>query len=88
MRMQDLRLVEEREPAFRFQHALNDEHHVGAARVVLVEHERARVLVRPRQDPLAELRDLLAVAEHDGVLADEVDAADVAVEVRRGCTAS
>ena len=33
------------------------------------------------QDALAELGDLLAVLQHDRVLADEVDAADVAVEV-------
>ena len=81
MGMQDPRLVEERKPALRLQYALNDEHHVGTAGVVLVEHQGACVLIRPRQDPLAELRDLLSVAEHDGVLADEIDAADVAVEI-------
>ena len=81
MGMQDPRLIEEREPALRLQHALNDEHHVGSAGVVFVEHQSARTLIRPGQDPLAKLRDLLSVAEHDGVLADEVDAADMAVEV-------
>ena len=30
--VQDARLVEEGETAFRFQHALDDEHHVGASR--------------------------------------------------------
>ena len=39
------------------------------------------MLICPRQDALAELRDLLPVAEHDGVLPDEIDAADVAVEI-------
>ena len=40
-----------------------------------------RVLQRPGQQAFAELGDLLAVAQHDGVLADQVDAADVAVQV-------
>jgi hypothetical protein len=39
------------------------------------------VLQGPGQDALAELGDLLAVLQDDGVLADQVDAADVAVEV-------
>ena len=63
------------------QHALDDEHHVGAAGVVLVEAQRGVGLQRVGQDALAELGHLLAVLQHDGVLADQVDAADVAVEV-------
>src|SRR6185312_10619781 len=39
------------------------------------------VLERPGQNAVTEFGDLLAVADHDGVLADEVDTADVAVEV-------
>ena len=70
-----------RELALRLEHALDHEHHVGAARVIFVEHQRDRVLQRPRQQPLAELRHLLAVAKHDRVAADEVDAADVRVEI-------
>ena len=61
--------------------ALDDEHHVGPAGVIFVEAERDIVLERPGQDAVAELGHLLAVAEHDGVLADQVDAADMAVEV-------
>jgi hypothetical protein len=38
-------------------------------------------LESPRQDAFLELRDLLAVPEDDRVLADQIDAADVAVEV-------
>jgi hypothetical protein len=38
-------------------------------------------LQRPGQDALAELGDLLAVAQHDGVLADKVDPADMAVQI-------
>jgi hypothetical protein len=39
------------------------------------------MLQRPGQDAFAELGDLLAVAQNDRVLADQVDAADVAVQV-------
>ena len=39
------------------------------------------MLQRPGQQALAELGHLLAVLEHDRVLADQVDAADVAVQV-------
>ena len=58
-----------------FEHALDHEHHVRAAGVVFVEHQRDVVLHRPRQDAVAELGDLLAVLEDDRVLADEIDTA-------------
>ena len=74
-------LVEQRQPAGRFQHALDHEHHVRAAGVVFVEAERDVVLVGPGQDAVAEFGDLLAVLDDDRVLADQVDTADVAVEV-------
>ena len=45
-----------------FEHALDHEHHVGAAGIVFVEHQRDVVLQRPGQDAVAELGDLLAVA--------------------------
>ena len=64
-----------------FQHALDHEHHVRTAGIVLVEHQRDVVLVGPGQDAVPELGDLLAILQHDRVLADEVDAGDVAVEV-------
>ena len=81
MRPDHLVLVEQRQLALDLQHALDHEHHVRAAGVVFVEHQRTGVLQRPGQDALAELRHLLAVLEHDRVLADQVDAADVAVEI-------
>ena len=81
VRPDDAVLVEQRQLAFDLQHALYDEHHVGPAGVVLVEHQRGRALQRPGQQALAELGHLLAVLQHDGVLADQVDAADVAVQV-------
>ena len=81
MRPDHAALVEEREAAGRFEHALDHEHHVRAPGVVLVEAERDVVLVGPGQDAVAEFGHLQAVAEHDRVLADQVDAADVAVQV-------
>ena len=64
-----------------FEHALDHEHDVGPAGVVFVETQRDIVLQRPGQDAVAEFGDLLAVLEDDGVLADEIDARDVAVEI-------
>ena len=81
MRLDDLVLVEQRQPAGRFQDPLDHEHDVGAAGVVFVEAERDVVLQRPRQNAVAEFGDLHAFADHDGVLADQIDAADVAVEI-------
>ena len=81
VRLDHARLVEQRQPAGGLQHALDHEHHVRAAGVVLVEAERDVVLVGPRQDAVAEFGHLLAVADDDRVLADQVDTADVAVEV-------
>ena len=74
-------LVQQRQLALDLEHPLDHEHHVGPAGIVLVEHQRHRVLQRPGQHALAILGDLLAVAQHDRVLADQVDARDVAVEV-------
>ena len=81
-------LVEQGQLALGLEHALDDEHHVGAAGVIFVEHQRDRVLQRPRQQAFAELGDLLAVAQHDRVAADQVDAADVRVEVDADASAS
>ena len=64
-----------------FEHALDHEHHVRTAGVVFVEAQRDIVLQRPGQNAVAEFGDLHAVADHDGVLADQIDAADVAVEI-------
>ena len=74
-------LVEQRQLARAFENALDHEHHVRAAGVIFVEHQRHVVLVGPGQDAFAEFGDLLAFLQHDRVLADEVDARDVAVEV-------
>ncbi len=81
MRADHLVLVKQSELALDLQHALDDEHHVRPAGIVFVEHQGAGVLQGPGQDALAEFGDLLAVLQDDRVLADQVDAADVAVEV-------
>ncbi len=64
-----------------FQHALDDEHHVRTAGIVFVEHKRRIRAQAVWQNAFAEFRDLLAVLEHDRVLAHEINAGDVAVEV-------
>ncbi len=74
-------LVEQRHPPLRLEDALDDEHDVGPAGVVLVEHEGHGALQRPGQEAFAILRDLLAVAQDDRILADQVDTADVTVQV-------
>jgi len=81
MRPDDTALVEQGQPSGGFQHPLNHEHHVGTARIVFVETQGDVVLVGPRQNAVAELGHLQAVADDDGILADQVDTADVAVEV-------
>ena len=74
-------LVHQGELAVALEHALDDEHHVGAAGVVFVEDQRHRPLQRPGHDAFLELGDLQAVAHDHDVLADQVEPADVAVEV-------
>src|SRR5262245_3796899 len=81
MRFDHLALIEQREPARCLQYTLDDEHHVRSASIVLVEAERYIVLQCPRQNALAKFGYLLAILDDDGVLADQVDTADVAVEV-------
>ena len=81
VRLDNPALIEQRQPAFDLEHPLDDEHHVGASGVVLVEDERAGPLQRPRQHAGLKLGDLFAVADDDGVLADQIHPADVAVEI-------
>jgi hypothetical protein len=81
VRTDDAALVEQGQAARGFQHALDDEHHVRTAGIVLVENERDIVLVGPGQDAVLEFGDLQTVLDDDRILADEIDTADVAVEV-------
>ena len=77
----DAALIEQGQAARNLQHPLNDEHHVGTTRVILIEAQGDVVLDRPGQHAVAEFRNLLAFLEHDRVLANEIDARDMAVEV-------
>ena len=81
MRGDHLVLVKQGQLAVHFQNPLNDEHHIGAPRVVFVEDNCYGIAQRPGQDALMKLGHLHAIAQLDRVLADQVDPADVAVEV-------
>src|SRR5258706_3887033 len=74
-------LIEKRKLSLHFEHALDYKHHVRTARVIFVKHKSGIGLQCPRQNALAKLGYLLAVADNDGVFSHEVDAAHVAVEV-------
>ena len=74
-------LIEQGQAAIEFQNALDHEHNVRAARVIFVESQRNRVLQRPRQDAFLELGDLQAILQHDRIAADQIDAADMRIEV-------
>ena len=74
-------LVEQGKTARGFEHPLDDEHHVRTAGIVFIEHQRHIVLIGPGQNAVAEFRDLHPVAHDDGILADQVETADMAVEV-------
>ena len=64
-----------------FENALDNEHDVRPTGIILIENQRDIVLIGPWQDSFAEFSDLLALFQDDRVLADQVDAADVAVEI-------
>ena len=74
-------LIQKRHFAFDFQDTLDDEHHIGPPGVIFVEANGHRILQRPRQNALAELGHLHAVTDDDGVFADQIDAADMAVQI-------
>ncbi len=69
------------EPAGLLEHALDDEHHIRPAGVVLVEAQRRVALQAIGQHAFPELSDLFAVLQDDRVLADQIDAADMTVEI-------
>ena len=59
-------LVQQGQFAVDLQHALDHEHHIGAAGIVFIEYDRGRVAQRPRQDAFLEIGDLLAIFELQG----------------------
>ena len=72
-------LIQQGQFTLEFENTLNDKHYVWSARVILVEYQGHRVLQRPGQNALAELSNLLTVLQHNGIFADQIDTADVAV---------
>ena len=74
-------LVQECQLAVGFQNPLDHEHHVGAAGVIFIKHDRRRIAQCPGQDAFVKFGDLHAVAQFDGVFADQINPADMAVEV-------
>ncbi len=74
-------LVEQGQLALDLEDALDDEHHVGTTRIIFVEDQGGGMLQRPGEQAFAKLGDLLALAHHDRVAPDKVDAADVRIEV-------
>ena len=67
--------------AIDFQNPLDNKHHIGTASVIFVKYNGNRILQGPGQNTFAEFRNLLAITQHNGVLADQVDSADMAVQV-------
>src|SRR3546814_6282258 len=74
-------LVEQGQLALGLQHPLDHEHHVGAPRVIFVKDQCRGGLQRPGKQAFSKFGDLLPVPEDDRVAADQVDAADMRVEV-------
>ena len=81
MRRYHLVLIKKRELAVMLQHALYYKHHIGAPGIVFVKDDCRGIPQGPRQDALLEFGHLLPFAQLYGVLADQVDAADMAVEI-------
>ena len=81
MRAHHAALIEQGQAARGFEHALDDEHHIRATGVIFVEDERDIVLIGPGQDTIAKFGDLHAVLDDNGVLADQIDTRNMAVEV-------
>ncbi len=81
VRRDDLVLIQQRQLAVMLQYALDHKHHIGAASIIFVKHNRNRVAQRPRQDAFVEFRDLLAVFQLDRVFTNQVNPGDVAVQV-------
>ena len=81
MRSDNPVLVEQGQPSLYFQHPLNHEHHVRPTSVIFVEDQRDRALQRPWQHAFAEFGHLATILQDYGVLAHEVDTADVAVQI-------
>ena len=74
-------LVQQGQLAVHFQHALDHKHNVSTASVILIKHDGGRVAESPGQDSFLEICHLFSIFEFDGVFTDQVNPADVAVEI-------
>src|SRR5690606_32158372 len=79
MRSDHPRLVEKGQLSGDLQDALDNEHHVGPACVILVKNESRVRLESPGLDALFELRYLLSIAQDNGITSKEIYLSHVAV---------
>ena len=77
----DAILVKQGQLTLGLKHALDHKHNIRTASVIFVEHQRRRRLQRPRQQAFAKFGYLHAVAQHNGVATDQVDTADMRIEI-------
>ena len=77
----DFVLVHQRQFAICLKDTLDNEHNVGTSRVVFVKHNRDGIAQCPRQNSFVEFRNLNTVAQFDRVFADQVDTADMRIQV-------
>ena len=77
----DFILVQQRQLTGDFQDALDNKHHIGATRIIFVKHQSDGVLQSPGQNTFLKLGNLLAVFQHNRVFADQINTADMAVEI-------
>ena len=67
--------------AVNFKHPLDHKHHICTTRIIFVKNNGYRILQCPGQDAFTEFGYLLAITQHNGVFADQVDTADMAVQI-------
>ena len=79
--MDHLIAVKQGQLAIHFKHALDHKHHIRTTRVIFIKNKCHRVLERPWQNPFAEFGHLLAIAQHNRIFTDQIDTADMAVEI-------
>ena len=79
--MNHLVTVQQGQLAINFQHPLNHEHHIGTASIIFVKYKRHWILQCPGQNTLAKFGNLLAITKHNRIFTDEINAADMAVQI-------
>src|SRR3546814_18579710 len=73
----DAVLIEERHLPVCFQYALDNDHHIGTARIIFVKDQPHRLSTCQGKKAFFELRYLLYVFPNDGVLADQLAPAEM-----------